>query len=144
MTPDQACSLAVRIGQYWPQRNGISTEVWERKLVRFDYEYARAAFERMTETLRHPPVIADFIAEYRPPKRDRIECPICDGGGWVPVTDHRRHAAHCPQTSECGCHAVEPCSCSAGDEMRPGYERILAHRPPARTTTPHANPQENP
>lgn len=143
MRDDQALDLAVRLTQYFP-RGGLSTAVWEHKLKRCEFKYANEALAKLVDTSTRPPTWADFVHVYRPPRREHGHCERCDGGGWVPVNDHRRHAAHCPQAGECGCHAVEPCSCSAGDEMRPGYERILARRPPARTTTPHANPQENP
>lgn len=138
MTRDEATSLATRIGQYWPR--GLQTEIWEKRLRRYDYDLAVKALDVMADNLRHPPVIADFHQHYRAPTIDNVECDDCGGAGWASVHDDRRHGPRCTRRldnapdddshldnpNDCHCHAAEPCHCAAGASVRQAHERITA------------------
>ena len=144
MRPDQATDLAGRISQYWPR--GLQTEIWEKRLRRYDYDLAIKALDVMADTLRHPPVIADFTQHYRAPAVEHVECDDCGGGGWASVHDDRRHGPRCTRRlgnasdddsylddpNDCHCHAAEPCHCPAGIAVRPSYAKLTADRPPTR------------
>ena len=135
MTHDEATKLAVRISQIWP-RGGLSTEVWETELRQYTFGRARDALAMLKTTEERAPTIARFVSAYGATGGPSllVECTTCDGGGWVEVTDERRHGQHClepgdrssyGEPGDCNCRAVEPCPhCAAGEAMKEPHLRL--------------------
>lgn len=137
MTRDEAAFLATGIAQYWPH-GGISTDVWERELVKLDHERAQKALSELKLSEDRSPSLARFYVRYNAhaPLERRIDCPHCDGGGWVPVTDDSRHSPRCEtrgthpdDPEDCHCSAVRPCTCVAGEAVEGSWARIARHDP---------------
>jgi DnaJ-class molecular chaperone len=134
MDERSATDMAGRISQIWP-RGGISTQIWEEELRRLTWTQANAALRKLKYSTKHSPSLAEFYAEYNAgsPEATHVPCERCDGGGWVQVTDERRHATHCrtPGTNvelpdDCRCHAVEPCTCSNGQARMRAWHKVTA------------------
>ena len=124
---DQARELAARIMGTWA--GGPTAEVWTDALAKLEYGTANTAYVRLRRELERAPSIHRFLERYRSlhtAETDpiRVDCPHCEGSGWV---DRIEHGPGCPRrkgAQSCACNAVVPCSCEAGREYDDTYTAI--------------------
>ena len=132
MTRDECARLVNLIVSTWP--SGVKGHVWTDTLGDLEYDIARTAYLKLRDEAERPPPVARFVAVYRAERTalkaidEHIDiCQLCDGTGWIDVTDDRRHAFHCHEPDTCHCHAVDTCLCTIGQAMRPVHAAILEH-----------------
>lgn len=125
MNRNDAADLADKIAKTW--RGGSHPDSWAEELEELHYGQAQAAFYQLRKTEDRAPSIARFLQHYRSLTTHddtTINCPKCDGGGFVECTDHRRHSPTCNEPDDCRCHALDLCDCAAGRQREAGFRRV--------------------